>query len=706
MRTFLLTAVVLMGFAASAFAADKPHRYGLLVGVTEYPGLARELWLEGPANDGPMLRDLLCEKFGFAREDIVILSEIEGKKDPQLLPTHANIERECKKLAEKAKAGDQVIVQLAGHGSQQPEPAGVKHPNPDGFDRIFLPRDVKDWDTKPEAVPNALPGRELADWLRPIPEHKASLWVIVDACHSGEMLRGISEKARQLDPVKSLKVPAEALDRAKKRAADRAGKSPADTGMSPSLARLDGVALLYACQSNEVTVERRFPAEGPEAKSHGLLTYTLTRLLRSSDQPLTYGELTRRIQAEYVGMERTFPTPVLEGADSNRVVFGRDSIQRSTMLLTEADETLSVNAGQLHGLALGSILAVHSPPGEKDELRGHVKITRILTSRCEVEPCEFGSKKTEERKRLVGGRCEVAQVDFGDAQLTLGVDRLGSKATVADLDALTADVKALTTKPGSPATFCEDQKQAEWLVRLSDGNVTLLRASEWSANTSETKPTLLGPQKFGPGVADWLTDTCTRVVRAQNLLKLAARLPGDESGDFAPQVKCETVRRGATPGGGVSVATLYDGDRVQFKLTNTGKVPVDVTLLYVDSRFGISALFPSTENNRIRPGVTIVTPSETVRSTTTGREHVVVLAVKSEGLQPVDFVSLAQKNVDEARRDEKKRGKSALGSPLGRLLRSAVYRDGTTRAMGRSEVANYAAELIPVQIEPGKRPEK
>jgi hypothetical protein len=144
---------------------------------------------------------------------------------------------------------------------------------------------------------------------------------------------------------------------------------------------------------------------------------------------------------------------------------------------------------------------------------------------------------------------------------------------------------------------------------------------------------------------------------------------------------------------------------VQFRLTNTGNVPVDVTLLYVDSGFGITALFPDTENNRLRPGSTVRVPPVDVDAGTTGREYVVVLAVKSEGLEPADFVGLAQKGIKQALAIEKKRGaRGALGSPLGRLLRKAAYQDGTTRALKRREVANYALDLIPVQVEAGARP--
>ena len=60
-------------------------------------------------------------------------------------PTRANIEREFRRLADRAGPGDQVFVLLAGHGDCQPEsdPPHPLHPEPDGIAEVFLPADVR-----------------------------------------------------------------------------------------------------------------------------------------------------------------------------------------------------------------------------------------------------------------------------------------------------------------------------------------------------------------------------------------------------------------------------------------------------------------------------------------------------------------------------------------------------------------------------------
>ena len=111
-------------------------RRALLIGVTKYDHLPRDKHLDGPANDVRLMRRLLQERFQFPAEGIVTLTEDEGS--PARRPTRANIEREFRRLADQAREGDQVVILLAGHGSQEPEnsPDPV-NPEPDGLDEIF-----------------------------------------------------------------------------------------------------------------------------------------------------------------------------------------------------------------------------------------------------------------------------------------------------------------------------------------------------------------------------------------------------------------------------------------------------------------------------------------------------------------------------------------------------------------------------------------
>jgi hypothetical protein len=107
------------------------------------------------------------------------------------------------------------------------------------------------------------------------------------------------------------------------------------------------------------------------------------------------------------------------------------------------------------------------------------------------------------------------------------------------------------------------------------------------------------------------------------------------------------------------------------RLTNPNNIPVDVTLLYIDSGFGIDALFPGRgEINRLLPGETVPVRIR-VDSKTAGRENLVAVVVRGTDSLPADFTALAQPTLEAARGAERTRG--ALATPLGQLLQGAMF---------------------------------
>ena len=383
-------------------------RRALLVGVTKYDNLDRQYHLLGPANDVQLMRRLLQERYQFPPEGIVSLSEDEGTQARR--PTRANIEREFLRLAEQANEGDQVVVLLSGHGARQPEPIppDPEYPEPDGIDEIFLPADVRAWKGFPERVPNAIVDNEIGVWLRAIAAKRAYVWVIFDCCHSGTMTRG-TELVRELPP--GMLVPREEVDQARERTARRQGK----TGARPSVKLApfvppqptDNLVAVYACRPHEQTPESPQPPGAPDAKYYGLLTYTLVDILTksaTSKAPLTYRELVQRLQVRYAGRPQGSPTPLVEGEGQERIVLGTEQPMRSAWLLTRDKDGYKVNAGDLHGLTPGSILAMESPAGidAEPKLLGHVRVVTTRPFDATVEPCAHrGSPFVSEFRRAL-----------------------------------------------------------------------------------------------------------------------------------------------------------------------------------------------------------------------------------------------------------------------------------------------------------------
>ena len=386
--------------------APRKDRHALLVAVTNYENLPESKHLKGPANDAELLHKLLVEKLQFSPDRITVLSEKAGKaKGADYLPTKNNIEREFARLAGVAKPGDQVLIHLGGRGGQQPEQPGTPLPNPDGLVDTFLPRDVGRWDGIKVIVENAILLNDVGSWLRVIRDTRASVWITFDLCHSGIMLRMGDEVIRDVEMTSDLAIPRKVIDRALAAAAKRIPGDPAIAILAgpglPAGARLAfaaerGIVAIHAAQPNEVTIERELSLRNDDGTVHGLLTYTmvkvLTEALEKSKEPITYNELMRRIQAQYVAWGRTFPTPRLEGADGDRAILGGRAWPGHSLFVLSSKNGLKVNAGAINGLTEGCILSVQPPPGQGDKRLGFVRIDDVRRFDSDVEPCDEAGK--------------------------------------------------------------------------------------------------------------------------------------------------------------------------------------------------------------------------------------------------------------------------------------------------------------------------
>src|ERR1043166_7708182 len=170
------------------------------------------------------------------------------------------------------------------------------------------------------------------------------------------------------------------------------------------------------------------------------------------------------------------PTPFIEGMDRDRQVLG-DKVWpgRSSILLTEGQDDFTINAGALHGLTVGSVLAVTPPPGQGDKLLGHVRVKEVRTHVSEVEPCAH-DKAPLATTLPNGAVCNLVFIDLGDQQLRVPVDpKDAPKKPVpqATLNDLTKIVNGLGSKE-SVIRPVDKRDQADWLVRVRGKDVLLI----------------------------------------------------------------------------------------------------------------------------------------------------------------------------------------------------------------------------------------
>ncbi|WP_010034148.1 caspase family protein [Gemmata obscuriglobus] len=685
-------------FVPRARAMDVGKR-ALLVGVTKYDHLAPASHLSGPGNDIRLMRTTLIERYGFPAENVVCLTEDEGKSE--LRPTRSSIAREFKRLAEAARPGDQVVVLLAGHGDRQPEsdPPDPVAPESDGIDEIFLPADVRPWKDRKERVPNAIADKEIRDWLAAITAKKAYVWAVFDCCHAASMNRE-GEVVRQL-PGGVLVPPAE-LAKARGRAAMRTGRPAPEqrakgSSLTPGMAN-ELLVATFACREYETTPECLQPTDSPGAKYHGLLTYSLVRELEqsaASGAPLTYRELTRRVQAGYLARPQGAPSPSTEGAGQDRVVLGTNKPARPTLTLARVRGEHVVNVGDLHGITPGSVLRVYSPPGEKERPRavGYARVTETRPLESVVSATEY-DKTAKPVELPMHGLCEVTAVDYSVGRLRLAVP-----ADQRERDKVIRCIgDALRTLPKADTGVFElvaDEASAQFLVRASAGEARLVGVS------GRVLPVLLpalDAEQFGAALVAKLKT----IHRARALVDVGVRLEAERGrGALGAEVKIEVLvhRTKNDPGqvlerpkGGWA---FRPGDRISFRVTNTSSTKrLEVTLLIVDPEYRVTLFHPARNelNKALEPGASFTTVVGGISNEPPFGPETLVAIVTAPTNPPVDFGLLTQPGGQQ-------RGYAAQ-APIAQLLERAMYGTGLRSGLTVSEIAEQGARVLTWRTEP------
>jgi hypothetical protein len=720
----LLFLAVISGLCNTVAAQSSPpaesRRWALLVGCTRYPSLSNDRWLRGPANDVRLMRSLLIHEFGFPDDAGAIVTLAEG--DDTDRPIRDNIKRGLEHLAEIAASGDQVVVFLSGHGSQQPDQAPVDED--DGFDETFLPADIGRWDGSKMTVENAIVDDELSVWLDAICRKGARVWLIADSCSSGTLIRGLGHSIPRWVPPSEL-IPKEILEKE----AETATKLSA--GSVEDLSRLQGLVSLCAAPPGESTFEDPLP--GPGGPYSGRLTYTLVQVLKEPHPPLTYWELARRIRLRYDARQWDQPTPMLEGRDGERerLVLGEKDAHPCRFELVRGDRgQLQLKAGALHGLTAGTILAVKGTG--PDDVPGHVRIlpNGLGSLESEVGSCTPDGTAAPD-DLTVPAFCRVAFLDYSDLRVRVAVDRdFGAVESpqargleklaareLAQLDSSLHEAASLKSQGESIMTPVGDPAGADWLIRATSSAANRVGLVHATGSSRGHRPKdALGPFDASPSEIE---KRVLQIARVRNLLKVTS-VPNELLGQAEPESQLEVeVRRMKDREDEEGEAVRFDsdltfhvGEIAGFAVKNAGKTPLDVTMLWIDGNYGISPVFPHPKlaglDNRIQPGDRLLRRVR-INELGLGREHLVVIAVAPrEHEERADFGFLANRTFAEAVRGLRERGGAggasrSLDSPLGQLMQRALFARGETRGLGTVDARDYSARVLSITSRPKVR---
>lgn len=696
-RAVLALVLLLQALPASAVTR------ALLVGVTDYPELPPRLWLKGPGNDVELMARVLGQRL--APLELRILTEDR----PEMLPTRANILRALDELVADTHPGDTLLFFFAGHGSQQPAGRDSGREK-DGLDEIFLPRDAAGWDGASAAVRNAITDNEIAAYVTRARNKGAFVVALFDSCHSESMTRGLpADGDIRLREVSRADLGIPPYSGVKSRGG---GGEAAVLDDVPSAGKGDYIAL-YAAQTFELAPEMRLPLGSAEARPQGLFSYTLAQALQAAG-PVTWRQLRDELISRYRSQAMWNPTPQMDGTALDQTVFGTALQARRDSWPLESDgSTLKVAAGVLDQLHPGDRLAVLRRPADPLEQRlGTVRVETVgpATATVSLENGPDGTPPDRSRwpSRPVVSRLETqVRLDLGVALATgwppalvpayqavlrqamdeLAQEMAGSRLAVvapakADLVLTPGMLEESAGKAGQPALFLAPRTGAVLMQGPDHTHALLL-------NDPAT-----GQPRTAEALKLLLRQSLASVARTLNLQRLSQQLQ-QRADQLGLQVEF-ALARGADvvpgkepdfrPSRSLAMLRLQPGDTLRMAIRNAGNDAVDMTVLHIDSSYGISALYPAvSESPRLNAGERITIDMDMTEQTV-GEEKLLLVAVPGDSDVPRDYLALSQPAVLRARGQ----GAAGTGAALDRLLGEA--QDVTNR--GQPSMAPVGTETV------------
>ena len=442
------------------FTVRAAQRFALLVGIADYPPAGPGgSDLPAPDQDAARMADLLVGSFGFVREQITIVTNLDA--------TSARIAAELEALAKKAGPDDAVFFYYAGHGTQIPDLNGDEE---DGWDEALATADVRPpIVTTEDQLRLFLSDDRIAELLAKF--RTKNVTVVFDSCHSGTAVReGEEEYAGE-----GFFVPMRERPGFGRKLIQMAEDAPrgAPSGVADGLDVDRGYVFISAAQSWETSMG------GPTG---GLFSAQFREFLRTSSGE-SWDQLVSRLRpavqlrnpgqsAQVMGAGRRFPFTLAE-ADAD-APFVRPSV--AVMGAFDPADGLLLRHGEAgkHRVFVSGMLSLMSEqagiaydvfPGRDPDFTGEPKGRVIVTGRMASQEQPGGSPLTWAEGDLVSGT-----VDRGDRLVAravripsprpnvgiflakdLGVDAAVLKATASAVTGFLTRDSGLFVKGGRPS---------------------------------------------------------------------------------------------------------------------------------------------------------------------------------------------------------------------------------------------------------------
>lgn len=677
-----------------------PRLHALLIGCSKYDSIKP---LNGPANDVEMTAaTLAAPPYLIPNDRLKTLSSIE---DGAAQPTRKNILREFESLRKNAKRGDQVLILMAGHGTQVANDNPDEDWEPDGLDEVFLPVDASFKSAAEFGLRDDMIG-ELLDELR---DKGVFVFLVVDSCFSGTMSRSPIVNAMKL-AIRCVDGPKQGVSVTETSALGFGLKSNRG-GKRSSNAEDVGVVILYACPSGGKAIEQSLPPqENFGGIWHGRLTWKINEILNSATTPLTYRELELRIRWEFA-REKWMPMPWLSGTSPDRTFLGvTEYSDRSRITLAKShDGRFTIDAGILHNMHKGSVLDVRSLVGdeESDSSRPRIRVAEShpLFSYVEKLAGEAGSVS-------VPARCTLVERGIPEHRLRVAITRekgIDSEADQEQYDALTLALKKAVDRKKSllaparidAADLILIHRQDKYFLETPDS----LLAKESALNLPS-----FGPFELGDGDAseyvEMLECQFTSAARASLLRRIAITdTENIKNGGFKAHIVLHRRRSGEDGWSTMSKAgeTVLEDDIIRVQVANIDTRAFDVNMLYLDSAFEITSFFPSKRQVMKNRWITRLDPGEKtppvqfrISTENVGLDDLMILLTSSTGGKGCHFLGLEQDGIDNCRVDSAatERNVGNNNTKLGALLQELLFSTTDRRSIPLTNLRELAVQRL------------
>lgn len=472
----------------SAQAAEKPPMFVLQIGISNYTHQRR---LDG-VNDVLKMRELLTgDAYKIPAQNIRTLCDGGTFK-----PRGGGAEIKCDGAATKAvivkefeshlisrareynkKTGGQAVVvfQFSGHGSQAPDRNGDERD--DKKDETLVTWDSQDAPGKNFDISDD----EIYALTKKLSPFTDNIVYILDSCNSGSGTRS-SDDARSVPARVNPVVPIKAAQTSRGDAATAEKKVEADIAQTDLLPPSKNYIVISAARAGQLALQKDvFDCDTCEQSkkigTFGILTHYLMQELRNATETTSYRDVMENVRRK-VTAEKPSQTPQIEG-DDDRIVFkGLSKVKQAGIKIYEAgDKRISVEAGAMQGVGVGTILDIYSIKDEKIATakvveavadKAVAEIVEIKTDKGVVSPSRAVSVEAKDRAVLVSS-------DLGAARIKFLPDGDAAKLNDADKKIVETLRRRFVRENGKPNASGVDLATGKWNDANAPWDIALLK---------------------------------------------------------------------------------------------------------------------------------------------------------------------------------------------------------------------------------------